>query len=315
VDLTQITTSGFTGFSTSFTRFENSNDTTLLQATSSYISPVDDTCKGTYVTEICDMRVSINTYPLVYENYTLMKNPNISVTVVEEYWTDDDLTNAPFESPVGLLSGLNWFADTYLVSNSSIVHGLDPSGNEMYIAIHLGPLSAIYLNLTDAFTAGELGCQSFEWDSPTEYIISSLNLVALNAALIAGWDKNQNDLQAFSALQTQPMVVYVSDYGYLGVAMFIHAVAIVAVSITLYGFWQIGHDVSLSPLQTGRALGSSVLAGGEGGGSGENLKKLVKEVGMKEVKYGVVSLDRGDGIGIEKLGIAQPHMLVRQFRK
>jgi hypothetical protein len=36
---------------------------------------------------------------------------------------------------------------------------------------------------------------------------------------------------------------------------------------------------------------------------------------MKEVKYGVVSLDRGDGIGIEKLGIAQPHMLVRQFRK
>jgi hypothetical protein len=176
--MTQIDTSGFLGFTTSFLRFEDSNDITNLQVTSSYISAVDGTCSATYVTEICDIRLGINTYPILYQNSTMMKNPNLTETLVENYATNDDRSNAPFESPAGLLSGLHWFADTYLASNSNIVHGVDPSGKEMYIEIPSGPLSSQYLNLTNEFSPTALDCQ-FEWTSPTLDITSSLNLVFL----------------------------------------------------------------------------------------------------------------------------------------
>lgn len=312
--MTQITTSGFSGFSTSFTRFDDTTGTTWLRATSQYIDTVNNNCIGRYVTETCDFRVGVNIYPLLYQNYTAVLNPYINETLVQESPTSDDSPTAAFESPAGLLSGLNWFADTYLVSNSTIVHGKDPSGNELYIEIPSGWLATSFLNLTDAFEPGVLGCQ-FEWSSPTDYILRSLNMVAFNAAMLAGLaSQSSSDLQSFPALQTQTKIVYVSDFGYLGAAMFVHSIAIFIVSITLWGFWQIGHETTLSPLQTGRAFGSPILAPGEGPGTGETLKKLVTEVGKKQVKYGVVAMDGGNGIRAEKLTITHPQFLVRHFK-
>jgi len=93
-------------------------------------------------------------------------NQYIDETLVKESLTSDDSPTAALECPAGLLSGLNWFADTYLASNSNIVHGQDPSGNEIYIEVPAGPLSASFLNLTDSFEPGILDCQ-FEWNSPT----------------------------------------------------------------------------------------------------------------------------------------------------
>jgi hypothetical protein len=311
--MTEITTSGFPGFSTSFLRFEDSHGVTYLQVTASYISTVDDACSATYVTEICDIRLGINTYPVLYQNSTIFQNTYLSETVVETYTTTDDLSNAPFESPAGLLSGLHWFADTYLASNSNIVHGFDPSGNEMYIEIPSGFLSAQYLDLTNEFSSDTLNCQ-FNWNSPMVNITNALNSVAFRAASIAGWDRNETYLQTFNAVQTQPMVVYHSEYGFLAAAILVLLIALFAVSSTLYGFWQIGHDTSLSPLETAQALNAPILAGGSGTPTG-NLKQLVTEIGKKEVKYGVVSSHGIDGTEVHKLGIGPPHLLVRHLGK
>ena len=230
----------------------------------------------------------------------------MSETLLESYTTDDDLSTAPFESPAGLLSGLHWFADTYLASNSNIIHGFDPAHREMYIEIPSGVLASQYLNLTDFVTIKSvLGCQ-FEWVSPMKYITNALNSVAFNAALIAGLEGNESDFQKFTALQTQPMVVYHSEHGYLAIALILLLSALFTVSTTIYGFWQIDHDMSLSPLETGHAFGAPVLAEGVIGGSGGNMKELMRAVGKKEVKYGVLSWSSVDGIWIEKKGIGAP---------
>jgi hypothetical protein len=316
VDLTQVTTSGFPGFSTLFTRFEDSNGITNLQATASYITTVDDTCSATYVTEICDYTLAIVNYPLLYQNYTFGLNKNISETIVENYTSDDDVSTAPFDSPAGLLSGLHWFADTYLASNSNIIHGYDPKDREMYIEISSGFLSSQYLNLSGTLSSGLVNCQ-FEWENPMTYIDRALNSVAFNAAFIAalfvGLDGSESDSQSFMALQTQPMIVYHSEYGFLAMALALLLSALLAVSTTIYGFWQIGHDTSLSPLETARALGAPVLVQGERG-SGGDLKELIKGVGKKEVKYGVLYWFTSDGTGVEKLGIGLPHMLVKYLK-
>jgi len=127
--------------------------------------------------------------------------------------------------------------------------------------------------------------------------------------------QSTSELKRFTALQTQAKIVYVSDYGYLGAAMFVHSIAIFTVGITLWGFWQIGHETTLSPLQTGCALGSPILADGEGASSGENLQKLIAQVGKKAVEYGVILTDEENRPSVEKLRITHPNLLVRHLKK
>ncbi|KAE9376664.1 hypothetical protein N431DRAFT_529843 [Stipitochalara longipes BDJ] len=311
VDITEIDTSGFLGFGTSFLRYEGTDGVTYLQVTSQYISAVDNTCTATYVKEICDIRLGVNTYPLLYKNQTYTLDTPIAETVVAEYITTDDRPNAPFESPAGLLSGLHWFADTYLASNSTIVHGTDPKGRDTYIEIPSGYLSSQMLNLTNEFNLDVLNCQ-FEWKSPTVNITTALNTVAFNAAQMAGWARNESDLQSFFATQTNPTIIYHSEYLFLGIAVVLQLLALSTVTATLYGFWQIGHETSLSPLETGRALHPPILADGT---STHSLKGLLKEVGGRGVKYGVVAANGRDGNEVYKLGIGPPHLLVRHFRK
>jgi hypothetical protein len=73
IDMTQIdTTTGFAWFTTSFSRLLGTDGVTYHQVTS-YISTVDSSCSATYITKIYDIRLGVNTYPLIYANnsYTL----------------------------------------------------------------------------------------------------------------------------------------------------------------------------------------------------------------------------------------------------
>jgi len=40
----------------------------------------------------------------------------------------------------------------------------------------------------------------------------------------------------------------------------------------------------------------------------------MREMGRKEVKYGVLAANGDDGSEVHKLGIGPPHLLVRHFR-
>jgi hypothetical protein len=179
----------------------------------------------------------------------------------------------------------------------------------MYIEMPSGYLSSNHLNLTNAFSNNVPNCQ-FEFNSPTVQINDALNTVAFNAAQLAGMAGKAADLQTFPVLQTNPTIVYHSQYSFLAIGVVLMLLALFAVAITLYGFWQIGHDTSLSPLETARALHAPILADGT---NSSDLKGLVKELGGKDVKYGVLAANGSHGGEVYKLGIGHPHMLVRHF--
>jgi hypothetical protein len=61
-------TTGFPGFTTSFSQFLGTDGVTYLQVTSSYIWTVDNACSATYVTKTYDIGLGVNTYPLIYAN-------------------------------------------------------------------------------------------------------------------------------------------------------------------------------------------------------------------------------------------------------
>jgi len=188
------------GFSTTFYRFEDTTGTTTLRIESQYISAVDSSCQATMITETCDLYPSTVVYPIIYTNDTLVINPNITVFEADngQYSTPGDLSTAPFETPAGLLSGLHWFAEAYLAANSSIIHGFDPSGNEIYIEYPNGILA------TNALDLAPLTPQSicaFQWFSPTDLILEAMTEVSFRAAYAAA---NTSDLQIFhGAVQVQ----------------------------------------------------------------------------------------------------------------
>ena len=68
----------------------------------------------------------------------------------------------------------------------------------------------------------------------------------------------------------------------------------------------------MSPLETAQALRAPLLAETT---RGANVKKLVREVGNQDVKYGVFVVNMQEGEMIDNLEIGPQHLLVRELTK
>lgn len=80
--------------------------------------------------------------------------------------------------------------------------------------------------------------------------------------------------------------IYQTDYGYLVLAVTITLLAMILVTATFYGYWDLGREVSMSPLEIAKAFNAPLLAGED---SNSDSKSLVKSAGHKAVRYGVIS--------------------------
>jgi len=98
--------------------------------------------------------------------------------------------------------------------------------------------------------------------------------------------------EVLNASQTMTLTIYTSHYVYLAVALALMFIAILAILPLYSRWWELGRQVSLSPLETGRALEAPLLASeSENGG----VKGILKEVGKVRVRYGVIRKEGGGG--------------------
>jgi hypothetical protein len=74
--------------------------------------------------------------------------------------------------------------------------------------------------------------------------------------------------------------------------------AILAVVPTFYGWWRLGRDVNLDPIETARAFDAPVL-GGATALSNADVHMLVKNIGRRRIVYGETL--QADGKGERKL--------------
>jgi hypothetical protein len=90
------------------------------------------------------------------------------------------------------------------------------------------------------------------------------------------------DLQTFHVGRTSLSLVFQSNYGYLAAALVVMLLALLAALFQLWGWWELGRKVSLSPLELARAFGAPVMeleneAAAVGG--------ILKRAGKYEVRY------------------------------
>src|SRR5438552_17506932 len=96
----------------------------------------------------------------------------------------------------------------------------------------------------------------FKWSSPTEYLFKSMIYFMFLAALQAG---NGTHKEVFWVKRTPQAPVFRSDYSYLAGALFMTLLSLAGVLFLLWGWWELGRHVTLSPLETVKAFEARLM--------------------------------------------------------
>lgn len=281
-------------FSINFTQYDNNKGLPTLEMTVKGLTEVNDSCVGIFVTNTCKMHVGTVNFPLVVQK----ENISFSNTLNRQYMSEpvaypgDTAAAKPGDS-IGPLSALYWFGGTYFLGNVSISIN-ETTGN--YGGELMGSSAAQYTDTT--WTNNTQPCYQ-QFTDPTADIIQAFSHVLFRGAFYA----SQNDTRrSFPVLHTQQTLVYESVYSYLSTATVLVFLAIVAAASTLWGWWELGREISLSPLETGRALGAQVL---EPASSPDRADELVEYIGGRKVRYGELYGVDSDGVTTAVLGVRQ----------
>jgi len=251
-----LTTVGATVFAINFTMSEHSNGDPFLLMTTLYPSAINDACIATLIIDTCNISAATVKYPVTITNATVtLINTNglQSFEAVSIFVDPGDLPSAPYGSGAGPLQGLYNFYGFYFLTNAVIGIGtgnfLTYIGGSETADLFYDAQVAVYDNATS------LHCD-LQWFSPTEWILNSLNDFMFRSALSSS---NSSDVQRFDVQSTNLALVYHSDNRYLIVALVFILVAVGGVLVLLWGYWEVGRCVSLSPIETANAFQSRIM--------------------------------------------------------
>jgi hypothetical protein len=106
---------------------------------------------------------------------------------------------------------------------------------------------------------------------------------------------------------TSRIELFVTDYTFFAAAAAVETFTILIILSTFWGFWRLGRNVSLSPLETAKAFNAPIFGDAA---SNHTAREMARSVGSRRVKYGrlqdEVECNEGTGFRMcDKLGFAQ----------
>ncbi|KAM0460082.1 hypothetical protein ACHAO4_002212 [Trichoderma viride] len=168
--------------------------------------------------------------------------------------------------------------------------------SKAYYAFILGPYDGIHLFLPDIISnqfvdlssASNEGCAT--WTDPTPYMLSAMNELAFRVSLGAINEEYRNTTkppppQNLTMEQTRNVVIFHSDYRYLIATTVLSLIFVLLITPTFYGWWLLGRNVSLNPIEIAKAFDAPLL---RGPGSNVPQNKLAQIVGARKLKVGEV---------------------------
>ncbi|KAK3385970.1 hypothetical protein B0H63DRAFT_473922 [Podospora didyma] len=253
MDLFNKSTDGRSVFSIGTKIFENSNGTPAINLTTLYIDKVEGKCRATLKSETCEIRNAIVSYPVIISETTVsLRYEELLVPqalpAVEVPPSKGDLLDAPTGTDAGQLAGLSNFIDAWLAENAT--KKINTNVNKT-LYTGSGYLADIFFN----FEPHPLTQCGLTWRSPTEYVLKAMHDFMFRVALRTG---NGTETQTFEVQRTDMQLVFRSDGRYLGSAMATTACCLVLMGSLVWGWWRLDKKVTLSPLETARALGGAV---------------------------------------------------------
>lgn len=262
------------------------------------------TCSSTImVQKQCRLQLATLEYPVQLQGETLTFTEaidNLTVISLQPSAADVNLT---FEEDGGHLY-TGWTTVGFALAATSIFTS-KATYNWIQGAIQLSlpdVLSNQFLNIESAVGPG---CAN--WTDPTSYMLSAINEMAFRISLSASNTKFMNTSepwqpQVLTMKQMRDINVFKSDFRYLIASTVLSFFFVLLITPTFYGWWLLGRNVSLNPIETAKAFDAELL---QGPGSNAPQDELIRIVGMRKLKLGEIQFDY-QGTAETKLKLVDP---------
>lgn len=238
-----------------------------------------DCSEGKLQVRNCTIGAATVEYPVVIDGNksTIALKPQSTIA-------DDkliSLVDYPSENMYGLPSPMGGYAYALSSRLNSDTH-LSFAGAAGYDISTDGSIAAQFANMDDV-TDYTMGMCSIKFTNPTDYLFQQARELMFRTALAQG---NASTIQSIgTSAETRTVTVYSSHFEYLAISIAITFLAILIVLVTFNGFWLLGRNVTMSPIETAKAFNAPLLAQEH---PNAEVSELVKGAGVKPVRYGEV---------------------------
>lgn len=232
----------------------------------------------------CSITPATIEYPILLKNDTISLDPQGSWMTdrITAYWPEKFAQRAPGNMP-STHGGLWLYLNTMYTSSASTNY------EEIYGELYGWPVNfkgATFLNYIG--NSGEPGGCDFTTRDPTFDLMSDVRQIAFRTAVHLGIYSQSTDTVQTQVIEVQQLwsqIVYKSQYTYLAVAVVITILAALCVFIILLGWWDLGRNVTLSPIETANAFAAPTLQDAK---SNADIDALLETMGLRRFRYGAV---------------------------
>lgn len=310
VDLLDINNQGSTVFGIDFAYYNgsdiytsesvllnavNSSDRSMLSMTTKYIDSVEGACAATLRTDICNITIANVHYPILIRDTTLTLDLFQLVNRPDIISDDTSATNQASNNQEWgpLLAIVRIFSTAY---KSKAMLSNDTQGGVLWTIngeIDTSPIwPTMFLDANIDAEGSNYSSTIRErcpmvWSSPTLPLVGYMYDIMFRAAYAVPTtntsDTSQSFVQTFIAASNGAELWHITDFRFLAASVAAMLLGLLATISLLWGWWQLDHYVSLSPLETGKALGAPVFAAA---GPKQEVDGILKEVGEEKVTHG-----------------------------
>lgn len=248
------------------------------------------TCKGKLKTRNCTMSSSNVEYPVELDGPSghLQLAPGTNMT--------DDTVHSRLDSSIAGLGGTTYGGlAKYLQDAYSSEMSASWNGAVGLAFASEGTTASRYANTSAADTHN---CAQPIFADPTDDLIQAVRSLMFRTAVSAC---QPPDIQHVISQDTGSHPVYKTNYTYLWLGCLVTALGWLATVPIFNKWWHVGRHVTMSPIEIARAFQAPMLQSSD---PNARVGDLLKEVGMRSVRYGAVA--KSGPHGSEDLGMHDP---------
>lgn len=233
-------------------------------------------CIGDALIHNCTLQASVVGYPgLINGNQSTIELAPGSTIFIDTVYNATDISVYDVEGPTTLGGLAKALMDTYN-SQAYISFG----GFEGYEIDTFGATCNRYVVLSSSASFSDC---STSFTDPMNDMLKAVRDLMFRTAIAAA---NSSDTQQVMATETSTILVYESQYLFLGLAVLCSAAGCLATFLIVFRWWSVGRTVSMSPIETAKAFGPPQLRNSD---SNAQINVLLKEVGDRPIRYGAIA--------------------------
>ncbi|KAH7066364.1 hypothetical protein BKA63DRAFT_571733 [Paraphoma chrysanthemicola] len=232
-----------------------------------YLADVNHSCSGVLRSNLCFIQAAVVDTPVTLEwsEVTLKSKPIMR----SSYNSTGDLYQVPTGTPAGPLSGIQRTIG-HLFDAESTLEKMNIVNSDNIATIFWDPLS----NPRDC---------GHDYIDPTEYVLDVMGNFMYYASFATARASGGAFDRSVTAEKTTPITTYQTDLRYLSGALVVMLGGLVSVVTLLWGWWRLDRwNITLSPLETGKAFGAPLLISDR---DSDEADDILKDKGRIMVRY------------------------------